>query len=84
MLPELYANGHIPDAMSIPAEEVRASAGQYSGDMEIVTYTGNIICKESIMADISFIEMGFENAWDYAGGMADWAEKGRPVEKINK
>lgn len=81
---ELYANGHIPGAVSIPAQEVRASAGKYGGDLEVITYTSNVICKESIMSDICFIEMGFENVSDYAGGMADWVEKKHPVEKFNK
>lgn len=75
-----YNEGHIPGAISIPADEVGQLAGNYDKDMDIITYCSSYSCDASAIAAKEFMKRGFKNVWDYKGGLHEWVENGNPVE----
>lgn len=47
---------------------------------EVVFYCSNYMCTASGFAAKQLINKGFSNVWAYEAGMADWYQKGLPVE----
>lgn len=78
---DLYDMGHIPGAVSIQEEDVETLADKYDRDMKIITYCSCTLCKDSIMAAIQFIKMGYKHVYDYGPGLIDWIWHEYPVEK---
>ena len=47
---------------------------------EIVVYCASFTCQASPSAARKLQEAGYENVYDYSGGLADWKEAGYPLE----
>ncbi len=80
---DLYDKGHIPGAISIDEQDAEILAKKYDKDTEIITYCSCTLCKESIIAAIQFVEMGFKYVYDYGPGLIEWMRRGYPIEKSN-
>jgi sulfur dioxygenase len=73
--------GHIKNAIRIPLQELTARAGELAPykDREVVA-----ICRvgmRSTTAAAILTGLGFERVYNLKGGMLDWNEAHRPVER---
>jgi len=75
---EEYAAGHIPQAISVPLEDLRQYMAKLPRDREIVAYCRGPLCVMSIEAVKMLRKKGFHaNRWDES--IADWAARGLPI-----
>jgi rhodanese-related sulfurtransferase len=82
-LPEgYYAKGHIPRALHLPHDRVRALAADLLPDRNaaIVTYCASATCQNSHIAADTLRAMGYADVRVYAEGKQDWSEAGLPLE----
>ncbi len=82
---ESYDGGHIPGAQSWPlndiAKETKASsASRIFPDKKIIVYCASRHCGASHNAAQILSNFGYE-ILDYKGGIQEWMEKGKAVEK---
>lgn len=77
-----YQQAHLPSAINIPHDEIRAVAPTRLPDKAatIVVYCANTPCQNSKQAVIALTQMGYENAYEYVEGKADWEEAGYTLE----
>ena len=84
VLPEkYYREGHLPGAIQMPHDEVRARAGAVLPDKDafVVAYCANTACQNSRIAAQTLAAMGYTNVAEYEEGKQDWIEAGLPIEK---
>ena len=82
-LPEKhYRDGHLPGAVVLPHDEVRARAATMFPDPGafIVVYCANTPCQNSRIAAQTLASMGYTNVAEYAEGKQDWIDAGLPIE----
>lgn len=79
---ESYHRAHLPGAINLPAERVRALAPELmpNKDFEIIVYCAGPACRASEDAARELAEMGYPNVRRYVGGNEDWMEAGLPME----
>ena len=83
-LPEkYYGDGHLPGAIHLPHDQVRALAVERLPDKGafIVVYCANEPCQNSRIAAHTLVAMGYTNVNEYAEGKKDWIEAGLALEK---
>lgn len=82
---EAYQEGHIPGAISMPADTVAERAESYfsSKDEPIVTYCANKNCNASAKAAQQLRRMGYTNVSEYTDGKEDWEKAGLPLERAD-
>jgi rhodanese-related sulfurtransferase len=74
-----YAAGHIPNAISVPLDELKRHIAKLPKNREIVAYCRGPLCVMSIEAVKMLRKKGFQaSRWEE--GVADWAARGLPVE----
>ncbi|HUU46869.1 MAG TPA: metalloregulator ArsR/SmtB family transcription factor [Acidobacteriota bacterium] len=73
-----YAAGHIPNAQSIPLNELADRLGELPGDCEIVAYCRGTYCLLSVDAVLLLRQNGL-TARRLAGGLPQWRAEGFPV-----
>jgi rhodanese-related sulfurtransferase len=80
--PLAYAASHLPGAISMPPEYVRARARRRvpNRDAEIVVYCASSTCDSSLVVADRLVELGYRNVRHYAEGKRDWVEAGLPLE----
>lgn len=76
---EEYEAGHVPGALPIPLEELRARLHELPRDVEIVAYCRGPFCVLAPEALRILREAGFR-ARRLDGGMPEWRRAGYPVE----
>jgi rhodanese-related sulfurtransferase len=82
---ELYNDCHIKDSINVPFESIEAYAQQnIDKDAEIVLYCSNYMCAASGHACRKLQQGGFTHVYAYEGGMAEWYQRGLPVEGLSK
>ena len=76
-----YDSGHLPGAINIPHDEIRARAPDELADREatIVVYCASTTCRNSRIAAQTLTAMGYRNVVEYVGGKQDWTEAGYPL-----
>jgi len=81
--PEDYEQGHLPNAISIPAADVQSDAPQLlqSKNEKIITYCGGGACPKSQEAADALRELGYTNVSEYSGGMQEWQGAGGQIDK---
>ncbi|MFG0306790.1 MAG: rhodanese-like domain-containing protein [Phycisphaerales bacterium JB040] len=86
VLPEdSFNEAHIPDSISIPfnedgfAERVREEVGDTFA--KVVVYCANESCDASPKAGSALEEAGFQNVYDFEGGVEAWDEQGYDLGK---
>lgn len=84
-IPELYREGHIPGARSLPFAEVddrlpgfRLDTPQ---DATIVAYCSGYGCPDSFDLALRLLEEGFEDVRVFEGGFPEWKDAGLPVDE---
>ena len=79
---EYYNDCHIKGSIHIPFEEVEDKLSTLNKNNHYVIYCADYPCMSSYhIADV-MIKKGFKNVWEYAGGMAEWYQKGYPIEGL--
>ena len=77
-----YKNGHIPDAINIPVEELSAKLKKLAKNKEYIAYCRGPFCVFADEAVNMLIKKGFK-AKRLVEGFPDWKLKGLPIEIAN-
>lgn len=83
-LPEpYYRDGHLPGARWFPHERARelAAVAAPRKDDPVVVYCASATCRNSHVAAQALRDLGYRDVRVYAGGKADWADAGLPLER---
>lgn len=76
---EAFDAGHIPNARSVPMEDLAAAYAALPKNRTVVTYCGDISCGLSLRAALQLAQKGFR-VKRLLGGLAEWSRRGFPVE----
>jgi rhodanese-related sulfurtransferase len=82
--PLLYGAGHIPGALSLPAEELDLKLfleGVKDKKTLIITYCSESLCPLAGRLAEALVDKGFTNVHLFSPGFDVWADLGRAVEK---
>jgi len=83
--PELFAQGHIPGAISLPLsrfdEDFASLQEQLRAARLRIVYCSGWTCNDSIDLARRLHDKGFKDLLLYRGGMEDWQEKGNAVAR---
>lgn len=72
-----WVAGHAPGAHHLPMMDVPARMAEVPADGEVV-----VVCRmggRSAQVTAYLVNQGWDNVRNLAGGMEDWAARGRPV-----
>lgn len=85
---EVYAEGHIPGALSLPVWEdglprriAELGAKAMGTDLPLVVYCAGGECEDSKLLAQKLWLAGYRNLRVYEGGFPEWAARGWPVTK---
>jgi rhodanese-related sulfurtransferase len=80
--PRYFLEGHLPGAVHLPHDQVRALGPMLLPDKEadIVVYCASATCRNSHIAARALAALGYVHVSVYAGGKKDWVEAGLPLE----
>lgn len=76
--PDEWNDGHMPGAVHIPLGDLHRRGNELPQDRKIVT-----VChsgQRSLYAVDTLNALGYDDVKSMAGGMIEWARKGRPLE----
>lgn len=79
-----FKEGHIPSAISLPADKVDAeSLAQYADNMnkKLVFYCADTNCTASRIGAAKAIGAGYKYVYEFPGGYADWKKCGYDFTK---
>lgn len=77
---DLYKDCHIKGSIQVSMPEVEEFVKRLNKDTELVIYCSNYLCTASgAVADL-LGDTGFTNVYAYEAGMAEWYQKGLPVD----
>ncbi len=77
---DLYDDCHIKGSVQVEMTDVEEFVKRLNKDTELVIYCSNYLCSASgAVADL-LTELGYSNVYAYEAGMAEWHQKGLPVE----
>ncbi len=84
--PELFAEGHIPGALNLPATDAEATLTMQSFPLPIdelvVCYCEGWSCEQSeLLGKILQDQVGCQQVRVLAGGWLRWTERGGPIER---
>jgi rhodanese-related sulfurtransferase/DNA-binding transcriptional ArsR family regulator len=75
-----YDAGHIPDALSIPLEELENRLGEIPSDREVVAYCRGPYCVMALAAVEMLRKRGYQ-ARRLEDGFPEWRAEGLPIDK---
>lgn len=80
---EQYKEGHLPFAISIPANKLEELAPKFLPDKNetIIVYCSGFTCQASTGSTRKLQTMGYTRVLDYKGGKDDWKAAGLPLIK---
>lgn len=76
----LYDDCHIKGSVHVPFNEIEKHAASLDKNAEIIIYCSNYMCASSNYAAKKLRDLGFTKVSVYEGGIAEWYQKGLPVE----
>lgn len=78
-----FLDGHLPGALHMPHDRVRALAPVALPDKgaDIVVYCASRSCQNSHIAAETLTSLGYANVSVYGDGKQDWVEAGLSLEK---
>ncbi len=77
---ELFDDCHIKGSMNLPFEMIDEQVESIDKQAEVVIYCSNYQCTSSEYVAKKLCEKGFCNVAVYEAGMAEWYQKGLPIE----
>ena len=81
---ELYAAGHLPNAVSLPLADVENSLdsflSKYPG-RSLIIYCSGYGCTDSFDLALLLLKKGYHDVMIYEGGYPEWRDAGQPVEE---
>jgi rhodanese-related sulfurtransferase len=77
---EYHDDCHIKGSIHVTVDDLEKKAASWDKNSEIVFYCTNFYCTSSGWAADQATKMGFKHVYAYEGGMAEWYQKGYPVE----
>jgi rhodanese-related sulfurtransferase len=82
---ELYLEGHLPSALSLPLGEADPLPDSFreavSADSVLVLYCSGYGCPDSFDLGIILLAEGYRDVRVFEGGFPEWADAGLPVER---
>ena|SRR5690349_20998563 len=77
-----YARGHLPTAVNLPLDTLERAAAAVLTDKgaEVVVYCSGPTCGNSHVAQRKLEALGYGNVLVFAGGKAEWTERGNALE----
>jgi rhodanese-related sulfurtransferase len=82
---EIYTEGHLPKAVSLPLGEVddllKAFQRIVAKDTILITYCSGFGCPDSFDIGMRLLEEGYVDVRVYEGGFPEWRDAGLPVAK---
>jgi rhodanese-related sulfurtransferase len=81
--PKNFAEGHLPNAINIPAEDIEQKADSLLPDKAqmVVVYCSSFTCTASTSVARKLQSLGYTNVLDFKGGKADWQAADLPLLK---
>lgn len=80
---ELYLDGHLPGAISLPLEDaeagIRALAAKIGPDRPLLVYCNGYGCPDSFELGKRLLQHGWKKVMVYEGGYPEWQDAGLPV-----
>jgi rhodanese-related sulfurtransferase len=78
-----YRDGHLPGALPLPPAELASRIERLAPDpgTPIIVYCASATCRSSHQAAAALVQRGYRDVRVYAGGKADWADAGLPLER---
>ena len=81
----LYAEGHLPGAISLPLGEVEARLPGFrhkiDGGKILITYCNGYGCPDSFDLGVLLIKEGYRDVRVFEGGLPEWRDAGLSLEK---
>ncbi len=74
-----FSAEHLPGAINIPLAEMRSGDQRLAEARNIVTYSGDFGDYLAPAGAKKLMALGYQNVWDYRGGIAQWKDDGGEV-----
>lgn len=82
---ELYAKGHLPQAVSLPLDEIATALPEFAARVAVTTplvvYCSGYGCPDSFDLAQKLLAAGYRAVRVYEGGFPEWQDSGLPVVK---
>lgn len=82
--PHIYAEAHLPGAISLPLGEVDLRLSTFSArfpsDTALIIYCNGFGCPDSFDLGVRLMAEGYRNVLIYEGGFPEWRDRGRALE----
>jgi rhodanese-related sulfurtransferase len=78
--PADFDDAHIKGSINVPLENLESAAAGWPKNTRVVVYCVNYMCTSSLDGVRKLGQLGFKDAVAYEGGIAEWKQKGFPVE----
>jgi len=75
-----YDDCHIVGSIQVSLDQVESFAQKLNKDTEMVVYCSNYFCTASGQVAQQLQSLGFTKVWAYEAGMAEWFQRGLPVQ----
>ena len=82
---ELYAEGHLQGARSLPLGELSSRLGAFRAQVPLETtlilYCSGYGCPDSFDLGVLLLKDGYQDVQVFEGGLPEWRDAGLPVDK---
>jgi rhodanese-related sulfurtransferase len=76
-----FAEGHLPGAVNIPLPDIVKNDARLGGAYNIVAYASHWQDPLARAAAKKMISLGYQNVFEFRGGVEQWQNQGRAIEK---
>ncbi len=83
-IPELYAEGHLPGAVSLPFAEAETRLEPFRASYQeksLIIYCSGYGCSDSFDLAVLLLDNGFHDVMVYEGGFPEWRDAGLEIEE---
>ncbi len=83
-IPELYVEGHLPGAISLPYAEVAGLLDSFlarvAKEKPMIIYCSGYGCPDSFDLALLLLSEGYQDVSVFEGGYPQWRDAGKPIE----